>query len=86
MPLYALTEQFQKNHEANAVTHQISGLAQEYIHLVKGPDRKIWERSFAKELGQLSQGIILAEGRNTVILIPKTKVPKDKKVTHGKIA
>ena len=28
MPLYALTEELQKNHEANAVTHQISGLAQ----------------------------------------------------------
>ena len=29
MPLYALTAKFQKTHEANAVTHKISGLAQE---------------------------------------------------------
>ena len=28
MPLYALREKIQNTHEANAVTHQISGLAQ----------------------------------------------------------
>ena len=44
IPKFALTAQFQKVHEANSVTHQISGVAQEYIHLVKGLDRKIWER------------------------------------------
>ena len=42
IPNFALISQFQKFHEANAVTHQIYGVAQEYRHLVKGPDRKIW--------------------------------------------
>ena len=42
---------------ANAFTHKISGVAQEYRHLIKGPERKFWARSFANKLGQLAQGI-----------------------------
>ena len=57
LPLYALTAQCQKTHEANSVTHQISGVAQEYRHPIKVPERKIWEISFVKKLGQLVQGI-----------------------------
>ena len=40
IPHFSLTAQFQKIHEANAVTHQISGVDQDYQNLVKGPDRK----------------------------------------------
>ena len=79
IPNYALIAQFQQVREANAVTHQIFGVAQEYRHPVKFPDRKIWERSFAHELGQLAQGIITVKGTNKVIFIPKTQVTKDKK-------
>ena len=71
MPLYALTEKLQKTHEVNAVIHQISGVAQEYRHLIKGSERKIWERSFANELGQLAQCIRGVKEKNTVILILK---------------
>ena len=71
--------------EANSVIHHISGVAQEYRHLIKGPERKIWEISFANELGQLSQGIREVNGKNTVMFISKSKVPKDNKVTYGKI-
>ena len=60
-------------------------MAQEYRHLIKGPESRIWERSFANELGQLSQVIREVKGTNTVIFIPKSKFPKDKKVTYGKI-
>ena len=42
LPLYALTAQCQKTYEENSVTHQISGVAQEYRHLIKGPDSTIW--------------------------------------------
>ena len=79
IPLYALTAQFQKNHEENAVTHQISGVAQEYIHLIKVQERKIWEIYFANELGQLAQGIRGVKGTNVVILILKYQVPREKK-------
>ena len=41
IPHFALKAQFQKVHEANAVTHQISRVAQLYRHLVKVPNRKI---------------------------------------------
>ena len=84
-PRYALTAQCQKTRKENSVTHQTSGVAQEYRHLIKVPDRKIWERSFAKKLGQLDQGIREVKGTNTVIFIPKSKVLKDKKVTYVKI-
>ena len=56
-PRYALTSQFQKTRGSNSVTHQISGVAQEYRHLIKVPERKIWEISFANKLGQSAQGI-----------------------------
>ena len=58
---------------------------QEYRHLIKGPERKIWERYFANELGQSAQDIREVKGTNTVMFIPKYKCPKDKKVTYGKI-
>ena len=72
IPNLVLTAQFQRVREANAVTHEISGVAQEYIYLVKGPDRKIWERSFSNDLVQLAQGIRTVKGTNTDIFIPKT--------------
>ena len=71
IPNFALTAQSQKVNEANAVTHIISGVSQEYIHLVKVPDSKILEISFANELGQLAQGVRTVEGVNTYIFISK---------------
>ena len=53
--------------------------------MIKGPKRKNWEISCANELGKLAQGIREVKGTNIVILIPKSKVPKYKKVTYGKI-
>ena len=84
IPLFSLTAQFQKTRESNVVTHKISGVSQEYIHLIKGPERNFWEISFANELGQLSKGIRMVKGANTVIFIPKSQVPKDKELTYGK--
>ena len=83
-PRYALTSQCQRP-KANSVTHKISGVAQEYRHLIKVPERKIWEKYFANKLGQLAQGIREVKGTNTVMFITKFKVPEEKKVTYGKI-
>ena len=80
-----MTSQGQTPRGANSGTHQISGVAQEYRHLIKGPEREIWERSFANELGQLAQVIREFNVTNTVMFIPKSKVPKYQKVTYGKI-
>ena len=70
-PRYALTAQFQKTCEADSVTNQIYGVAQEYRYLIKSPESKIWERSFANKLGHLAQGIRDFKGTNTIIFIPK---------------
>ena len=48
---FALAATFLQVRESNEFTHQISGVVQEYRHLVKVSDRKVWERSFANELG-----------------------------------
>ena len=69
--------------EANSVIHPITGVPQEYRHLCKGPDHKIWKRSFANELGQLAQGIRNIKGTDTIHFIPKSKVPfGEKTVTY----
>ena len=60
-------------------------MAQEYRHLIKGLERRVWERSIANKLVQLAQGIREVKGENTVMFIPKSKVPKDKNLTYGKI-
>ena len=36
-------------------------------------------------MGQLVQGIREVKGKNTVMFIPKPKIPKDKKITYDKI-
>ena len=41
--------------------------------------------SFTNELGQLAQVVWGVKGTNKVIFILKAQVPKDKKVTYGKI-
>ena len=47
--------------------------------------RKTWERSFANELGRLTQGIRDIKGTSTLFFIPKNDVPPDRKVTYGRI-
>ena len=66
-----MTAQSQAPREANSVTHQISIVAQEYRHLIKGLERRVWERSIANKLVQLAQGIREVKGENTVMFIPK---------------
>ena len=36
-------------------------------------------------MGQLDQGIREVKGTDTVMFIPKSKVPKDKNLTYGKV-
>ena len=72
--------------EANSVTHPITGQDQEYRHLIKGDDKDTWETSFANELGRLAQGVgNQIEGTNTINMKQKSAVPKNKKVTYGRL-
>ena len=66
--------------ESNSVIHPITGVPQEYRHLCKGYDQKIWKRSFANELGQLTQGITNIKGTDTINFIPKSKFPVVRKM------
>jgi hypothetical protein len=62
-----------------------------YRFLIKGPDRALWLRSMANDLGQLAQGVgsnhpapDRITGTNTLFFIPKTSVPKGRQVTYCK--
>ena len=74
-------------HSANAVTDPITGQAQEYRHLVKGPDKEKWIKSLANEFGRLAQGVgtRMPKGTDTIHFVTKLQVPQDRKVTYGRI-
>jgi hypothetical protein len=58
----------------------------EYRHLIKAEKyKRIWERSFANELGRLFQGIRDVPGTDTCFFIKKSQVPKHKRATYGRI-
>ena len=48
-------------------------------------DRIVWERSFSNESGQLAQGVRDIKGTNTIFFVPKSKVPRNQRVTYRKI-
>ena len=45
----------------------------------------MWEQSICNELGCLSQGYKSIKGNDTIFFIPKSKIPKGKRVTHARI-
>ena len=71
---YANAAKYIKRLEANAVLNPVTGVLQEFFHLIKGPDKEIWTKSLANEFGRLYQGVSKRiEGTNTVYFIPKKK-------------
>jgi hypothetical protein len=73
--------------EANAVIDSVTGLSLEYRHLIKGPNKAVWIRAFANDLGMLAQGVGSRHptGTNTIFFIPPTKIPVGRKVTYGRL-
>jgi hypothetical protein len=51
-------------------------------HPIMGPQYK---NSLGNELGHLSQGIRDIQGTNTCFFVELTKIPKDRKITYGKL-
>lgn len=51
----------------------------------KDPDK--WNRAMGNELGRLAQGVgkRMTSGNNNIYYIPKSKIPKGKKITYGTI-
>ena len=76
-----------KEQRCNAIIDPISGASLEYRHLIQNDQtRRTWNRSFAKELGCLTNGVLAQiKGTNTIKFIPKTAVPPGRKVTYRRI-
>jgi hypothetical protein len=70
----------------NAGIHPVTGKEMEYMALMKDPRlQPLWKRGFGNECGRLFQGIREIPGTDTCFFIKLTNVPKDRKITYGKI-
>jgi hypothetical protein len=75
-----------RKHLANAVVHLVTGKEMEYTALMKDPRlQPLWTRGFGNECGRLFQGIRDIAGTDTCFFINITNIPKDRKITYGKI-
>jgi hypothetical protein len=73
------------NH-ANAFIHPVTGKEMEYSALMKDPRlQPLWTRGFGNECGRLFQGIRDIPGTDTCFFIELKNIPKDRKITYGKI-
>jgi hypothetical protein len=75
-----------RQHQANAVIHPVTGKEMEYSAPMKDPRlQPLWTRGFGNERGRLFQGIRDIPGTDTCFFIKLTNIPKDRKITYGKI-
>jgi hypothetical protein len=75
-----------QRHHANAVIHPVSGKEMEYSALMKDLHiQPLWSRGFGNECGRLFQGIRDIPGTDTCFFIELKSIPKDRKITYGKI-
>jgi hypothetical protein len=75
-----------RQHQANAVIHPVTRKEMEYMALMKDPRlQPLWTRGFGNEYGRLFQGIRDIPGTDTCLCIKLTNIPKDRKITYGKI-
>ena len=80
-------------HHAMAVFDETTGKMLEYRHLINHPDpaiRKKWQLPGANEFGRTMQGVgktrseeDRVEGTDTMHLIHKRDIPKNKKITYA---
>jgi hypothetical protein len=75
-----------QRHQANAVIHPVTGKGMEYSALMKDPQlQPLWTRGFGNECGRLFKGIRDIPGTDTCFFIKLKNMPKDRKITYGKI-
>jgi hypothetical protein len=80
------THHWSQQHCANAVVHPVTGKEMEYTALMKDPNlQPLWKRGFSNEAGRLFQGIREIPGTATCFFLELTNIPKDRKITYGKI-
>jgi hypothetical protein len=70
----------------NSVIHPVTGKEMQYKELMKdailGP---LFEIGLNNELGRIFQGIRDVAGTNTAFFIDLNSIPKDRKITYGKL-
>jgi hypothetical protein len=75
-----------QQHQANAVTHPVTGKEMEYAALMNDPRlQPLWTQGFGNECGRIFQGIRGIPGTYTCFFIKLTNIPKYRNITHGKI-
>jgi hypothetical protein len=75
-----------RQHIANSVIHPVTRKEMEYMALMKDPClQPLWTRGFDNECGRLFQGIWAIPGTDTCFFIKLTNIPKERKITYGKI-
>jgi hypothetical protein len=80
------THHWSQQHCATAVVHPVTGKEMEYTALMKDPNlQPLWKRGFGNEVGRLFQGIHDIPGTDTCLFVELTNIPKDRKITNGKI-
>jgi hypothetical protein len=80
------THHWYQQHCANAVVDPVNGKEMEYMALMKDPIlQPLWKRGFGNEAGCLFQGIGVIPGTNTCFFVELTNIPKDRKITYGRI-
>jgi hypothetical protein len=80
------TNHWYQHHFATALMHPITGKKMEYMALVNDPDlQPLWKQGFSNEAGPLFQGICDIPGTNTCFFVKLKNIPKDRKITYGKI-
>jgi hypothetical protein len=75
-----------RQHLAIAVIHPVTGKEIEYMALMRDLQLKpLWTRGFGNECGRLFQGVRDIAGTDTCFFVTLTDIPKDRKITYGKI-
>jgi hypothetical protein len=66
--------------------HPVTRKEMEYLALMKDPRlQPLWTHDFGTECGRLFQGIRNIPGTDTCFFIGLKNIPKDRKITYGKI-
>jgi hypothetical protein len=75
-----------QQHLANTIIHPVTGKEMECMALMKDPRlQPLWKRGFGNQCRRLFQGIKDIPGTDKCFFIKLTNVPKDRKITYGKI-
>jgi hypothetical protein len=70
----------------NSVIHPVTGKEMHYKDLMKDPElAPLFETGLGNELGRICQGIRDIAGRNTAFFVELSSIPKDRKITYGKL-